>query len=309
LNDVTGKALTGVVGVTFSLYKDQEGGAALWLETQNVQTNSSGHYSVTLGESKPEGLPADLFAAGQARWLGVQAVVQAEQPRILLLSVPYALKAGDADTVGGLPASAFVLAGAVGASSGSLSGPVGNGDSTASGTNAPLAGVTGSGTTNFVPLWTSSSAIGNSVLFQSGSGGTAKVGIGYNDSGGYAGCQRRGRTSKVCSHCQPPLRRLRPREKNSQAEDLVASSYSSSKKAAVAQDFRWQAEPLGNNTASPSGTLNLLFGAGGVAPAETGLKLSSKGILTFAAGQTFPGMGTITGVTAGSGLAGGGSSG
>jgi len=183
LNDATGKALTGVVGVTFSLYKDQDSGAALWLETQNIQANSSGHYSVTLGESKPEGLPADLFAAGQARWLGVQAAGQAEQPRILLLSVPYALKAGDADTVGGLPASAFVLAGTIGASSGSLSGPAGNGESTASGTNAPLAGVTGSGTTNFVPLWTSSSAIGNSVLFQSGSGGTAKVGIGTTTPG------------------------------------------------------------------------------------------------------------------------------
>jgi len=46
-----------------------------------------------------------------------------------------------------------------------------------------------------------------------------------------------------------------------------------------------------------------------VAPAETGFNLSSKGILTFAAGQTFPGTGTITGVTAGTGLAGGGSSG
>ena len=31
---------------------------------------------------------------------------------MLLLSVPYALKAADAETVGGLPASAFVLAAA-----------------------------------------------------------------------------------------------------------------------------------------------------------------------------------------------------
>lgn len=35
---------------------------------------------------------------------------QAEQPRVSLLSVPYALRAADAQTVGGLPASAFVLA-------------------------------------------------------------------------------------------------------------------------------------------------------------------------------------------------------
>ncbi len=46
-----------------------------------------------------------------------------------------------------------------------------------------------------------------------------------------------------------------------------------------------------NDTAAPSGTLNLLYGLGTAIPAETGLKLSSKGILTFAAGQTFPGGG------------------
>ena len=39
---------------------------------------------------------------------------EVEQPRVLLVSVPYALKAADADTLGGLPASAFVLAGASG---------------------------------------------------------------------------------------------------------------------------------------------------------------------------------------------------
>jgi hypothetical protein len=61
------------------------------------------------------------------------------------------------------------------------------------------------------------------------------------------------------------------------------------------------------------GTLNLLFGSGTTAPGETGLKLSSKGLFTFAAGQIFPGTGTgtITGVTTatGSGLTGGGTTG
>jgi hypothetical protein len=46
-------------------------------------------------------------------------------------------------------------------------------------------------------------------------------------------------------------------------------------------------------------------------PTETGLKIASNGQITFAAGQTFPGTGngTITGVTAGTDLTGGGSSG
>ena len=36
LTDVNSKPLTGTVGVTFSLYKESQGGAALWVETQNV---------------------------------------------------------------------------------------------------------------------------------------------------------------------------------------------------------------------------------------------------------------------------------
>ena len=54
----------------------------------------------------------ELFASGESRWLGVQANVpgEREQPRVLLVSVPYALKAADAETLGGLPAAAFVRA-------------------------------------------------------------------------------------------------------------------------------------------------------------------------------------------------------
>src|SRR6476646_10171233 len=106
--------MTGVVGITFSLYEEQSSGAPLWSETQNVQADANGHYSVLLGTTKPDGLPAELFTSEQARWVGVQISGQAEQPRVLLVSAPYALKAGDAETVGGLPASAFALANAAG---------------------------------------------------------------------------------------------------------------------------------------------------------------------------------------------------
>jgi hypothetical protein len=44
--DLDNKPLTGVVGVTFSLYGEQNGGAALWMETQNVHADATGHYSV-----------------------------------------------------------------------------------------------------------------------------------------------------------------------------------------------------------------------------------------------------------------------
>jgi hypothetical protein len=108
--DAQGKTITGIAGVTLAIYKDQSEGAALWLETQNVQADAKGNYTVQLGATKPDGLPLDLFSSGEARWLGVTINGGTEQPRVLLLSVPYALKALDADTLGGRPASAFMVA-------------------------------------------------------------------------------------------------------------------------------------------------------------------------------------------------------
>jgi hypothetical protein len=105
-----GQAQAGVVGLTFALYEDQEGGSPLWLESQNVQLDSQGNYTVVLGSTSSSGIPLDLFASGKSRWLGVQLQGQDERPRVLMLSVPYALKAADADTIGGKPLSAFVLA-------------------------------------------------------------------------------------------------------------------------------------------------------------------------------------------------------
>ncbi len=98
---------------------------------------------------------------------------------------------------------------------------------------------------------------------------------------------------------------------NSPLIKFFASAYNSSTKAAVSPHFEWQVEPAGNNTAAPNGTLNLLAtsGVGGIA--ETGFYLNTNGTIHFASGQTFPGTGpgTITGVTAGTDLTGGGTSG
>jgi hypothetical protein len=95
--------------------------------------------------------------------------------------------------------------------------------------------------------------------------------------------------------------------KNSQGLNIVASSFNSTSSAALNQVFRWQAEPAANDTTSPTGTLNLQYGLGTATPTETGLKVSSKGVLTFATGQTVPGTGdgTVTSVAAGLGLQGG----
>src|ERR1700674_3563016 len=108
LLDAQDRPMAGPVGVTFALHAQQTGGAALWIETQNVTPDAHGNYTVLLGANSANGVPAELFASGEARWLEVQVERQAEQPRILLVSVPYALKAKDADTLGGRPASAFL---------------------------------------------------------------------------------------------------------------------------------------------------------------------------------------------------------
>jgi hypothetical protein len=304
LTDVSGKPLTGVVGVTFSLYKDEQGGAALWLETQNVQPDRNGHYTVMLGSTHSTGLPSDIFVAGEARWLSVQPQGQKELARVMLLSVPYALKAGDAQTIGGLPPSAFVLA---------VPSPAASADPASNGSSPtvppPASTVTTSGgVINGLPLWTTATNIQSSVVTQSGSGSTAKIGI--NTTTPTNTLDVKG-TAIIRGAFTLPSTGVATATsgKNSQAESFIASTFSSSTSSPVAQTFRWQAESALNNTSTPGGTLNLLYGLGSATPTETGLRIGPKGIIGFATGQTFPG--TIAGITtaADSGLKGGGTNG
>ena len=178
--DLNGKPLSGVVGVTFALYAEQAGGAALWMETQNVQADAGGHYTVLLGSTKAEGLPAELFASGQARWIGVQVEQEGEQARTLLVSAPYALKAGDAETLGGLPASAFVQVAAGGSASASASASGASSRAAAPTATGAVVGnktsdvTTTGGTANKIAMFTTATNIQNSMITQSGS----KIGIG-----------------------------------------------------------------------------------------------------------------------------------
>jgi len=88
-----------------------------------------------------------------------------------------------------------------------------------------------------------------------------------------------------------------------------ATAFNSTTSASVPQVFGFYAAPTGNDTASPSANLDLLFASGTAGPAPTGLSFAPNGRITFAPGQTFPGTGSIAGVTAGTGLTGGGASG
>jgi hypothetical protein len=250
--DAQGKTITGIAGVSFAIYADQFGGAPLWMEIQNVQAGTKGTYTVQLGATKADGLPLDLFTSGAARWLGVTINGGEEQPRILLLSVPYALKAADAETVGGLPASAFVLANGSlrsGAKVASTPTPASAQKNAAEPANPE---VTGKGVVNFIPMWNSTSDIVDSLVFQ--------------------------KTSKIGINTTAPAATLDVNGKSA-IRDTV--------------------------TLFPKGSDSTLSVSG------TSFNIDNTGRITFISGQNFPGTGdgTITGVTAGTDLTGGGTSG
>jgi hypothetical protein len=248
--DAQGKIITGIAGATFAIYKDQYEGSPLWLETQNVQADAKGNFTAQLGATKPEGLPLDLFTSGEARWLGVTLNGAQEQPRILLLSVPYALKAADAETVGGLPASAFALANKP--QENAAAAPTALTANRSKNTAPPPANpaVTGKGVVDFIPMWDTTSDIVDSVMFQKNSQ------IGVNTSA-----------------------------------------------PAATLDVNGKSDVRDTLTLFPKGTDPTLAING------TTFKVDRTGKVAFVSGQTFPGTGTITGVSAGTDLTGGGASG
>jgi hypothetical protein len=106
-----GQPRTGNVILALSLYEGRTETTPRWIEHQTVTLDAAGRYSVNFGATRDEGLPADLFA-GEAgtRWVGVAVENEAEQPRVALISVPYAAKAASADMLSGKSLTDFVLA-------------------------------------------------------------------------------------------------------------------------------------------------------------------------------------------------------
>jgi trimeric autotransporter adhesin len=293
LKDNGARAVSGVASVTFAIYAEQDGGTALWSETQNVLADANGRFSVLLGAATSAGVPPELFGTGQSRWLGVTVARQQEMPRVLLASVPYALRAADADTLGGLPASAFVTKSAsplTPESTAILATPeITNNRSSAAPAAPAQATPTGGGTTNFIPKWTSISALGNSILFQSGS----NIGIGTTMP--TETLDVNGNSIFRGSFQLPPGHDATSSSGfESHSFQFQASSFNSSTGTSNTEAFGFRAEPLNNNTTNPSAKLDLFFGAGGSAPfTDTGLSFAANGVITFAPGQTFPTASTV----------------
>src|SRR6266487_488459 len=114
LTDSMGRPLSGEVEVTFALYKQEADEEPLWKETQKLDLDKQGGYTALIGATQPGGVPVELFRSDEARWLGVQIQGEPQGPRILLVSVPYALKAVEAEKLGGKSVSDFVLSESLG---------------------------------------------------------------------------------------------------------------------------------------------------------------------------------------------------
>ena len=109
MTDASGAPLVGLVSTIFALYEEPSGGVPVWVDIKTVQAGAAGGYVVLLGGTTE--FPVVLFATGETRWLGVQPAGEDEQPRVRFTRMPCALKARDADPVGGRPLSAFVRLG------------------------------------------------------------------------------------------------------------------------------------------------------------------------------------------------------
>ena len=106
----TGSGLSaGAVRLTFAIYAERDGANPFWSETQTVDVDAGNKYSVLLGATSKSGLPAEVFTSGAARWLAVSREGSDQKNWSLLVSVPYALKAEEADRLAGHDAGEFVL--------------------------------------------------------------------------------------------------------------------------------------------------------------------------------------------------------
>jgi hypothetical protein len=161
-----GQPPAAVETVTLAIYADSQGGTPLWQETQTVTIDDRGRYSLLLGATQAGGIPPAIFGSGEAHWLGTrfERPAEVEGPRVRLTSVPYAMRAAEADTLGGHPASDYVLA----------TGASGDGKSAAS-TTATRSDVAGpAGTANFLPKYIDGVNFSDSALYESG----GQVGLG-----------------------------------------------------------------------------------------------------------------------------------
>ena len=153
--------------VTLLIYADQQGGTPLWQETQNVALDKSGRFSLMLGAGQPDGIPLEVFASGEAQWLALHfaGVGEVEGARARITSVPYALRSADADTLGGHPASAYLLAPSTTTGKGTTTTAAGQASATGTDPGTPTAqDVVLPGTVNVLAKYVTAADVGPSAV-------------------------------------------------------------------------------------------------------------------------------------------------
>ena len=284
-------SITGHAGesidATFHIYAEEKGGDPLWTETQRVSISADGSYMALLGAVSVNGLPQTVFAGGQARWLSVSVGDEPELERTLLASVPYAMKSADASNLGGRAASDYITREDLRSAEFSNS---------SNSTFSPLTSgtVTGTGTANYLPLWTGALTQGNSLIYQSASGllgiNTLTPSTTLDVNGTLAArADLREQTLNVATTASG---------QSSPYVEMIGSTYNSTAAASQPVTFAFREQPLLNNTATPTGGLYLLYGEGSSAltPTATGLSFNSNGTINFAPGQGFS-MNSLTAAT------------
>ncbi|MBN2104222.1 hypothetical protein JW835_09310 [bacterium] len=98
--------VNGDLPMVFMIYGVAEDGTALWSETHESVTVTDGYFTVLLGSETP--IPKSVFN-GEDCYLGITVGSDAEMtPRKRLVSVGYAFRAGEADSLGGFGAANYV---------------------------------------------------------------------------------------------------------------------------------------------------------------------------------------------------------
>lgn len=277
-----GKVSSGPRGLTFALFKDQTGGPPLWIETQTVTLDSRGAFTVLLGATHSPGIAAGTFTSAEPRWIGITPEDGVERPRILLTSVPYAFKSGDADSLGGKKPEEFV---SVQQFDSILSGALGK--LMLPGIPFPPPSIVGSPSAPNGPL----SQVPSAALVPNLN---ADLLHGLTDT---AFAKLRNMNIFTSLQTFPggvDLPASSPEANNRRAIDSAPLDFESAvsdspSSAPVKQRFRWISQPTVGTPPSPAARLSLLFGRKGAAPVSTGLSINSDGTINFAPGQQLPG--------------------
>jgi hypothetical protein len=303
VENLGGAARTTLTDVTFSIFRDAVGGTPIWSETQTVQPDAAGHFTVFLGITQPKGLPVELFWSGEARWIEMSAVGVLNQDRTPLVSVPYALKAGDAQTLAGHPVTDFMLA--------PNAGPCFVAERTQRPTivppcifpPTPLQRPSGTDPST-APQFVATASTGPGFVSQATTGPPLEVhsvSLVHNLNTDLFHGLTDAAFAKLAETNQFTLPQTLaggltlpatdmingPNIGNSAHLDLQSSRLDSDSNTWLTQDFRWVASPT-EGVPGSFGLLSLYFGANSVTPTSTGLSFNPDGTINFAPGQQFP---------------------